>query len=76
MIEIDPDNEKIYKAKLVEIDELITQEQYKQLVGEEQITQEEPEWKKQQTQSTAADSDSASETSDTRYIAIWKSIIN
>lgn len=41
LIEIDPDNKKLYQSKLAEIDELILQEEYKQLVGEEQITQEE-----------------------------------
>ena len=41
LIEIDPDNKKLYQNKLAEIDELIIQEEYKILVGEDQITEEE-----------------------------------
>ncbi|MDD7983603.1 hypothetical protein PQO01_01395 [Lentisphaera marina] len=41
LIEIDPDNKKLYQAKLAEIDELIIQDEYRLLVGEEQITEEE-----------------------------------
>ncbi|WDE96020.1 hypothetical protein PQO03_09870 [Lentisphaera profundi] len=41
LIELDPDNEKLYKEKISSLDESITQEAYRKLIGEEQITEEE-----------------------------------